>query len=96
MKLRYAAIIGLGGLALTLAGCGFTTTTRIQTSDAKGAYFVQCNGLYNDFNLCKVGAGRACPNGYVILREVDQIGPIPLTKTYYITGIRRSMTVRCM
>ena len=96
MKLRHAAMVGLAGLALTLGGCGFTTTTRIQTGDAKGAYFVQCNGLYNDYNLCKVRAGLACPKGYVILRAVDQIGEIPLTKTYYITGIRRSMTVRCM
>ncbi|HUT48300.1 MAG TPA: hypothetical protein VM325_03090 [Alphaproteobacteria bacterium] len=97
MKLRHAAMMGLAGLALTLGGCGITTrTTQIQTGSAQGAYYVQCNGIFNDFNLCKFNAGRACPQGYVILRSVDQIGEIPLTKTYYITGIRRSMTVRCM
>lgn len=97
MKLRHAAVMGLASLALTLGGCGITTkTTRLETADAKGAYYVQCNGIFNDFNLCKLNAGRACPQGYVILRSVDQIGEIPLTKTYYITGIRRSMTVRCM
>lgn len=97
MKLRVAAIMGLAGLTLTLGGCGITTqTTRIQTASAGDAYHVTCNGIFNDFNLCKLNAGRACPQGYVILRSVDQIGEIPLTKTYYITGIRRSMTVRCM
>jgi hypothetical protein len=96
MKLRHAAILGLAGLALTLGGCGITTkTTRIQTAGAGEVYHVTCNGIFNDFNICKVNAGRACPNGYVILRSVDQIGQIPLSKTYYITGIRRSMTVRC-
>ena len=96
MKLRHAAILGLAAAALSLGGCGLTTrTTRIQTAGAGEAYHVTCNGIFNDFNLCKVNAGRACPNGYVILRSVDQIGEIPLTKTYYITGIRRSMTVRC-
>ena len=96
MKLRHAAILELAGLALTLGGCGITTkTTRIQSADTTAVYHVTCNGIFNDYNLCKVNAGRACPNGYVILRSVDQIGEIPLTKTYYITGIRRSMTVRC-
>ena len=97
MKLRHAAILGLAAAALTLGGCGITTQTRqIQMGDNQVAYHVTCNGIFNDFNICKVNAGRACPNGYVILRSVDQIGQIPLTKTYYITGIRRSMTVRCM
>ena len=91
MKLH---LVGVLGLAMTAAAC--THVTKLQSADTRGVYHVQCNGQINDMQLCKIAAGQACPQGFVELGRIERLGPIAVTKTFYVDfDIQRSMDVHC-